>query len=110
MCDFAQTYHILDYRALPARQAALLACGLDGGSRIMRKLSGVDETPEVLLLAAIADAVRIIAWQNTKDGVKGRNQPESLLSRICKAQGSEESGFDSAEEFEAWRARMIGGE
>ena len=111
ICDFAETYHIFDYRALPARQAALLACGLESGSRIMRKLSGVDVTPEVLLLATIADAVRILAWQNTEDGMKGRNQPVSLVDSIRKnGDNRDGAGFDTPEEFEAWRAHMLGGE
>ena len=111
-CDFAETYHVLDYRALPARQAALFACGLPPGSRIMRKLSGVSATPEQLLLAVIADAVRILAWQNTKDGLEGRNIPVSILDQLRNGgEPAESVGFDSPEEFEAWRdSLMQGGE
>ena len=31
-----------------------------------------------LLLAEAVDTLRIIAWQKTKDGAKGRNQPEPI--------------------------------
>lgn len=110
-CDFAETYHILDYRALPARQAALFACGLGEGSRIMRKLSGAPAGTEAVLLAMIADAVRILVWQNTEDGMKGRNQPRSILDTLTQRLAREGGrGFDSAEEFEAWRASMLGGD
>lgn len=109
-CDFAETYRILDYRALPARQAALFARGLGQGSRIMRKLSGAPAAAETVLLALIADAVRILVWQNTEDGMKGRNRPRSILDTLTreKANGSGR-GFDTAEDFEAWRASMLGG-
>ena len=110
-CDFAETYHILDFRALPARQAAVLACGLRPSSRIMQKLAGTQGDLHAVLLALIADAVRVLVWQNTADGAKGRNQPRSILAML---RGGEQPaagfGFDSAEDFEAWRASMIGGE
>ena len=109
ICDFAETYHILDYRALPARQAARLACGLRQSSRIMQALSGAPADLETVLLALIADAARILVWQNTKDGVKGQNQPKSLLA-ILRGDVQTGAGFDSAEAFEAWRASMIGGD
>ena len=108
-CDFAETYQILDYRALPARQAALFACGLGSGSRIARKLSGVDLAPEILLLARIADAVRILVWQNTEAGHEGRDVPRSILDTLTGKDRSG-AGFDSPEEFERWRATMIGGD
>ena len=107
-CDFAETYHILDYRALPARQAALFACGLGSGSRIVKKLSGVDLAPEILLLARIADSVRLLVWQNTEDGHEGRNVPRSILDTLTGRDRSG-AGFDSPEEFDAWRANMMGG-
>lgn len=109
ICDFAETYHILDYRALPARQAARLACGLRPSSRIVQALSGAPTDPETVLLALIADAVRILVWQNTEDGHKGRNQPKSLLA-ILWGSSQTGAGFDSADDFEAWRASMIGGD
>ena len=109
-CDFAETYHILDHRALPARQAALFACGLPEGSRIVRKISGSKAAPETLLLALIADALRILIWQNTEDGHKGRNVPRSILDTLTGGSSGSGLGFESAEEFEAWRASMMNGE
>lgn len=106
-CDFMETYHIIDYRALPARQAAMFACGLGEGSRIIRKLSGAAAPLDTLLLAIIADAVRVLAWQNTKDGHEGKNQPKSILEAMTGQKQTE--GFDSAEDFLTWRESMLGG-
>lgn len=109
-CDFLETYHIMDYRALPARQAALFACGLGPGSRIAQKLSGSSTALDTMLLAVIADAVRLLVWQNTKDGMDGRNQPWSITERLTGGGKQRESlGFDSPEDFDAWRDQMIGG-
>lgn len=34
ICDFAETYHIYDYRSLPLHMAGIFACGLRPDSRI----------------------------------------------------------------------------
>lgn len=108
-CDFLETYHVMDYRALPARQAALFACGLREDSRIMRKLTGAPAALDTMLLAVIADAVRILVWQNTENGMNGKNQPVSIMDTLSGRLKKGE-GFATAEEFEAWRAGMIGGD
>lgn len=112
ICDFAERYHVLDWRALPVRTAAALACGLEADSRIMRKISGAPADVKTLLLAMIADALHVLAWQNTQDGAKGRNKPKSLLKTILGKDREEElgEGFDSVEDFRAWHAKMTGGE
>lgn len=108
-CDMLETYGILDYRALPARQAALFACGLGPGSRIAQKLLGVPTDLHTLLLAVIADAGRLLIWQNTRDGHEGRNRPRSIVEQLLgKTTGAR--GFDSPEAFSAWRESMIGGD
>ena len=110
-CDFLETYHVMDFRALPARQAALFACGLGPGSRIAQKLSGSSVGLDTMLLAVIADAVRLLVWQNTKDGMDGRNRPWSITERLAGGGKQKETlGFDTPEAFDAWRAQMIGGE
>ena len=107
-CDMLETYHIMNYRALPARDAALFACGLGENSRIMRKISNAPASFDSMLLAIIADALRILVWQNTKDGMEGRNVPNSILSALLNRE-NEEDGFETATEFEAWRNSLIGG-
>lgn len=108
-CDFAETYHVLNWRALPARTAATLAMGLGPDSRIVRKMAGVETTLDTMLLAMIADTLRILVWQNTKDGVKGQNKPAMITDRLANLD-SEPLGFDSADEFRSWRAEMLGSE
>lgn len=109
-CDMLETYHIFDYRALPARQAALFACGLKESSRIMRKLSGAPAAFESMMLALIADALRILVWQNTKDGMNGSNIPDSILAAMLNRDPEDETGFGSVEEFNAWRDSILKGE
>lgn len=111
ICDFAERYHVLDWRALPVKTAAALARGLGADSRIMRKISGAPADSATLLLAAIADALHLLVWQNTEAGVKGENRPKSLLKMLCGKDQDAESGegFDTVEEFQAWRASMTGG-
>ena len=108
-CDFAEVYHVLDWRALPARTAAALAMGLGQESRIMRQLSGVPVTIQTLLLAAITDALHVLVWQNTKDGAKGRNKPTLIAEKLMETQ-HEEIGFDTVEDFRKWRDSMLGSE
>lgn len=108
-CDFAETYQILDFRELPARKAAQLACGLRHDARIKMRMAGLTVDVKTLLMAMIADAARVLVWLNTKDAMDGKNQPKSIAAMLAgeKTQGA---GFDSAEEFEAWRANMLEGE
>ena len=61
ICDFAETYHIYDYRAMPLRTVAALAAGLRRNSRIMIKMSGVGVDPDTLLLAAAVDRLSFLA-------------------------------------------------
>lgn len=109
-CDFAQVYHIHDFRALPARRAALFACGLGPESRIIRKMTGARASETTLLLAVIADAVRILAWQNTADGHRGQNPPVSLLEILTGEKETEITEvFDTPDDFNQWREAMMKG-
>lgn len=86
ICDFAEYYHIYDYRALPAGYAATLACGLSSDSRIKRKLSGMDYSTTTLLMAAAIDRLSLLWWSKTKDGAKGKNRPKSLFESLQRTQ------------------------
>lgn len=111
ICDFAETYHIYDYRQLPARLAAVYACGLRQDSRIRIRLSGVNITQDQMLLSVIADSTRVLVWQNTKDGVAGKNQPKSILALLTGQEKEKEKPerFASGEEFLKWRETMMRG-
>lgn len=108
-CDFAEVYHVLDWRALPVKTAATLAMGLGPDSRIIRKLSGVPITMQTLLLATIADALHVLVWQKTKDGAKGHNRPILIAEKLLEVQ-DDDPGFDTVEDFRKWRDSMLGSE
>lgn len=108
VCDLAQTYHIYDYRALPARYVAILACGLGERSRTMRILSGNPYTFEQIMMASILDAVRMLVWMQSEDGAHGSNRPQSVVSQLLRDEDDIE-GFSSAEDFEAAKDDIIGG-
>ena len=108
ICDFAETYHIYDYKAMPPKQAAILAAGLSNESRIKRKLNGSKYTTNTLLLAHIADTLNMLLWFRTKDGQSGINKPKSLLEMLTTEQKQELATFDTIEAYEAARARIIG--
>lgn len=67
----------------------------------MRKHTGQRFSNEEMLLAAIADRLSILCWQNTADGQKGRNQPRSILETMTADHDEKQKlkGFDSLEEF-----------
>ncbi len=109
ICDFAETYHVFDYRSLPPKLAATLAAGLPESSRINKAITGRNMSVDTMLRAVIADRLGILVWLKTKDGQKGRNRPESFVDLLNGTRENETAGFDSPEAFEAERQRIIGG-
>lgn len=112
-CDMAETYGVLDWHTLPLPLAAVLAAGLRENSRIRMKMSGARADPETMLLASITDRVGLLVWQNTEDARHGRGCPPSvfnLLLCIESAQSGPVTGYATPEEYEAARARILGGE
>lgn len=109
ICDFAETYQIYNYRALPLRLAAIYANGLRPNARIMMKIAGTRVQAETLLLATIADGINTRIWQNSKNA-KDSNRPQSILAKFIENDEKEKlSGYNTAEEFDAWRKTMLGG-
>lgn len=108
ICDLAETYHIYDWRKLPVRFVAKLAYGLPSNSRIKRIINGQKDINDTMLLAIIADGVRWLMWSKTKDAEKNRNMPASIFEQLTGEEKSN-TGFNSAEEFEAARAKLLGG-
>lgn len=111
-CDFAQYYNIYDYRELRPMQAAIFACGLPQDSRIKRKMSGQKYSVDTILLASIADALNLLVWFKTKDGQNNTNRPMSIFNYLTAEEEKEAETpeeFDSIEEYEAARARIMGG-
>lgn len=110
ICDLAETYHILNYRALPPKLVGVLCCGLREDSRIMRKLSNMNVPSDTLLRALIADRLQILIWQRTEDGAKGRNFPKSIYEKLINPQKEESDvvAFSSGAEFDKFREALIG--
>lgn len=114
ICDFAETYHILDWRTLPLQLAAVLAVGLRENSRIKMKIAEMQITPELALMAAMVDRLSMLVWAKTEDAQKGRNRPESILAKLTdkstNSEKTENAGvkvFTTAEEFEEARKRIF---
>lgn len=108
ICDFAETYHVFDYKSLPVKLAATLAAGLREGSRIKLKLADMEVSPDTLLLAAIADRLGILVWQKTEDAKKGKNRPRSILESLQPKQ-TDVSTFASGEDFIKAREKLLKG-
>lgn len=112
ICDLAETYGVMDWKALPLRTVAALSSGLRDDSRIKMKMSGRNVPSDVALLAAAVDRLSLLVWAKTKDAQHGRNRPDSILVKML-GDGKEEqmtkdfSVFRTSEEFEAARRRAI---
>ncbi len=103
ICDFAETYHIFDWRALPVRLAATLAAGLPETSRIRMKMAGAKMTASLLMQAAMVDRLSLLVWMQTKDGQKNRHRPQSVAEMLTgKEKRSTVQAFNSEKEF--WAA------
>ena len=76
ICDLAETYGILDYKALPVPLLATLCSGLRETSRIKLRLSGMSVPSDVMLLAAAVCIFGIYAFakNNIADYLFQRSQ------------------------------------
>lgn len=109
LCDFAETYHVFNWRSLPVGTAAALAVGLPETSRIKRHLSGARVGLNTLLLAVIADRLGFLAWAKTKDAQHNRNRPQSIFEMLTDKESKEiQRAFSSADDFEAAKAKLMG--
>jgi len=106
ICDFAETYHIYDYKRLPLTTVAALAVGLRENSRIKMAMNDAETTTEILLMAAIVDRLSLLVWFNTKDAEKGVNRPQSILEKLNPKESLTES-FESGEDFMKERERLL---
>ena len=107
ICDLAETYGIYEYRAHSPLYIGTLAAGLRDDSRIKMKVSGERLSISQLLAAMTVDKLANLVWMQSKDGVKGRNKPASVVEQLrgSASKPSEIHGFDSPEEFQkAWQS------
>lgn len=101
ICDFAETYHIYDYRQFPAAYVAVLADGLREDARIWEIMKVKVDTNK-RLLAGIYDCVNWIRWSRTKDAENDRNRPKSIYHLLFEQEKDDHKapeGFATAEEF-----------
>lgn len=109
-CDMAETYGIFDIKRVPAKLLATLAVGLRDNSRVKMKMSGAKVPDNILLLAHIADVIRWIRWAMTEDGANNVNLPSSLVNLYYGIEPEDTvRGYDTPEEYEAARRRIIEG-
>lgn len=104
----AETYHIYDIHALPASLAATLTGGLREDSRVKMAIRG-DMGMQTMLLATIADRAGLLLWQNSKDGQKNRNRPDSIYESILNAAVEDEDkplAFETGEELDREYERL----
>lgn len=112
VCDFAETYRVLDMWALPVPLLAVLASGLREDSRIMMKMGGITYVPAYISAAKAADELAMLMYSFTEDAAKGRNRPELLSDFIIEKQEPKQTnqGYDSGEDFlAAWEKITKGG-
>jgi len=110
ICDLAETYGIFNYRELPVKLVATLSVGLKDDSRIKRKLNNAKIDNMTLFLAAILDHLKVLVWQNTKNGMEGTNHPNSILKELLGLTEKTDANvkvFDTAEDFENYRNSII---
>jgi hypothetical protein len=91
ICDFAETYHVFDWTALPVHLCATLAAGLRENSRSKLALAGLKVSFDTQLAAGIYDKLAFIAWSKTDDAQKGWNRPESIVQKLSAKQQKKES-------------------
>jgi hypothetical protein len=111
ICDFAETYHILDIWALPVETLAVLASGLRDNSRIKMRLAGIEHIPAEFVLPRIADILSLYLYSFSKDAKNRRNEPK-LFTDIMAGKHKKEkeiTGYASGAEFMAARERIING-
>ena len=103
ICDFAETYHILNYRGLPLRLAATLACGLGAESRVVQFYSGIKPANTNILIATVADAVNVLTYAMASD----RKKPPARVVDILTGRAEDRAGFATGEDFEKARAALL---
>lgn len=111
ICDMMETYHITDYRSLPASLAGKLASGLRENSRIKMEMSGLSCGLDILLLSIIADRLTTLVWFKTKDGQKGADRPESIYESLIGIKKNKNQGdyeLMSVDEFNLWYLKATG--
>lgn len=106
LCDLAETYGIYDIKELPLSKVALFSVGLRINSRIKMIINGNSFDSKEILLASITDRLGIIL-----SFLRGSDVTESILDKmIGNIPEKEYMVFNSIDEFEKERKRILGGD
>lgn len=73
-------------------------------------LSGVKASQDTLLRALMVDYLARLSWLKTKGGQNNRNKPKSIYEMMISRDDSEVIAFNSSEDFEAAREKILRGE
>ena len=107
ICDLAETYHVLNYKALPVTTVALFASGLRDSARIKMKINKQEAEDKTVLLAAAVDRLTMLLWAGSEDGQKNRNRPKMIVPQLLGEEEKEILTFDSIESFETKRREIL---
>lgn len=109
ICDLAQYYKIYDYHSFKPSYIFILVDGLEDNSRFKLKLNGMKTTTDTMLSAIACDYLAKLWWSKTEDAEHGRNKPISILSQLLdeETHKKSEDGFETIEEFEQARSRLL---
>ena len=74
-------------------------------------MAGMKYDFETLLLAAIVDGINLSNWSMSENARNGGKKPESIVNRLLGIEPTNnrnEMIFDSAEEYEEMRKKLLG--
>ena len=115
ICDLAETYHIYDYRSLPAHLVATFSVGLREDARIWKKISGRRLSCTDAILARLYDRLNEFIYAILRiDGEPERMYP--ILEGLEKPDESKEQeeekfvSYGSVDEFNEARKTILEGE
>ena len=109
ICDMAETYHIYNIYALPVSLLATLASGLRGNSRVVMKLNGMEDVPLFLMIAHIADDLKMFDYSFSDDAKHNRNAPPLFTDEIFGKEKPKKDGFNSGDDFNDWWQNTVKG-
>ena len=97
ICDLAETYHIYNYRGLPASYLAILCLGLRDNSRIKMKITGTKVPLNTTLKILTLDSLNMLRWQI---GCAKGKKPASIYNQVSAEKPLK--GFSSGKDFEEY--------
>lgn len=109
ICDFAEVYHVYDYKELSPAMAAAFCFGLRQNSRVKMAITKQRVTLEQQLMARAVDELAFISWSKTVDGQKNRNRPKSVLNALLNPDTeTENTAYASGDDFRAAWDKITG--